>query len=110
MDEFISRDEVQQIARLARLRLSDAEIESLRVELTAILEHMNALRALDTDGIEPMTHVATAEARSGSGGLRADEADISLPANLALAQAPRRSDDFFVVPNSIAPGDPERDA
>ena len=98
MAELLSRDDVQAIARLARLRLTDAEIESLRSELTAILGHMDALRELDTKGVEPMTHAAPAQ-RS----LRADAAGASLSTEVALAAAPRRADDFFAVPNVIAP-------
>lgn len=97
MAESISRDDVQEIARLARLRLSDAEIDSLRVDLSAILEHMDALREVDTDGVEPMTHVVPA-----THALRADVLDVSLPVDTALSQAPRHGDGFFVVPNIIA--------
>lgn len=102
MDEFISRDDVQAIAKLARLRLTDAEVEPLRRDLTAILQHMEALRELDTEGVAPMTHVIPVASCT-----RPDTVAPSLSASVALAQAPRRSDDFFVVPNVIASGDTE---
>ena len=97
MAELISPSDVREIARLARLELTEREVESLGVELSAILEHMNALQALSTDDVEPMTHVVAQVS-----GLRADDREPSLPVETALAQAPRRRDDFFAVPGIIA--------
>ena len=52
----ITRSEVEELAQLARLRLGEDELERLRGELGAILEYVDALRAVDTEGVVPMTH------------------------------------------------------
>lgn len=95
----ITRDEVREIALLARLELEDAEIDRLRGELAAILEYVEKLRALDTTGVEPMTHAVPMDCP-----LRDDAALPSFSPDEALAAAPRRSEDFFVVPRVIEAG------
>jgi aspartyl-tRNA(Asn)/glutamyl-tRNA(Gln) amidotransferase subunit C len=92
----ISKAEVEEIALLARLRLDDAEVERLRGELTAILGYAERLQALDTDGVEPMTHAVPLDCP-----LRPDAVAPSLPADAALADAPQRIEDFFAVPRII---------
>jgi len=92
----LTRKDVDEIAVLARLALTDDEAERLRGELGAILVHMEALAALDTDGVEPMTHAVPMELR-----LRDDEVEPSMPVDDALGQAPDRADDFFQVPKII---------
>lgn len=99
MAETLSHEDVAEIARLARLALNRDEIESLRVELSAILEHMDALQTLDTEGVEPMTHAVPMTLR-----LRDDTPAPSLPVDRALAGAPDRVDDYFQVPNIIKAG------
>ena len=54
----LTREEVLEIALLARLHLDDDEVDRLQGELSSILEHMEALRAIETN-IEPMTHAVT---------------------------------------------------
>ncbi len=96
----IDRDEVLATARLARLALSEPAGERLTRELGAILEHMDVLRALDTAGIEPMTHaVPTAMP------LRPDVVEETLPNERALSGAPASDDGYFVVPKIIDRGD-----
>jgi aspartyl-tRNA(Asn)/glutamyl-tRNA(Gln) amidotransferase subunit C len=92
----LTRKDVDEIALLARLSLTDDEAERLRGELAAILHHMETLSALDTTGVEPMTHAVPMELR-----LRADEVEPSMPVDDAVGQAPDRSDDFFQVPKII---------
>jgi aspartyl-tRNA(Asn)/glutamyl-tRNA(Gln) amidotransferase subunit C len=92
----ITRDEVLEIALLARLRLSEAEVERLRAELASILDYMDKLRGLDTEGVEPMTHAVPLDCP-----LRPDQPAPSLSADEALAGAPQRSDDLFTVPRII---------
>ena len=99
----LSADDVAEIARLARLELAADEIESLRGDLTAILDHMAILQTLDTDGVEPMTHAVPMDLR-----LRRDEIAPSLPVDTALAGAPEHADDHFQVPNIIETGSGER--
>jgi aspartyl-tRNA(Asn)/glutamyl-tRNA(Gln) amidotransferase subunit C len=102
MAQTLSYQEVAEIARLARLELTQGEIESLGAELSAILEHMDALKALDTQGVEPMTHAVPMTLR-----LREDEAGESLPVDRALSGAPDRAGDYFQVPNIIKPAQGE---
>ncbi len=92
----LTRDDVEQIALLARLALTAAEVEAMRIDLSAILVHMDALAEVDTTGIEPMTHAVPMTLP-----LRADEPAPSLPAEVALADAPDPVDDLFCVPHII---------
>ena len=92
----LSRSDVEHVARLARLALSDAEIEKMREQLTAILAHIDTLRALDTEQVEPTSHAVPME-----NVMRDDEPRPSLPQEEMLANAPDRSADFFRVPRII---------
>ncbi len=83
MRRVIDRDEVLHVARLARLRLDEDEIEPLARELSAILDHVAHIDELDLEGVVPTTHVVEM-----TGALRADEPRASLPREVALAQAP----------------------
>ena len=76
------------MARLARLELSDDEVEPMARELSAVLDHIAKIEELDLDDVEPTTHVVEV-----TGGLRADEPRPSLPREVALAQAPAVSGD-----------------
>ncbi len=96
----LSLKEVEEIALLARLSLEPGEAERLRGDLSAILRYVDKLRACDTTGIEPMTHAVPMDCP-----LRVDDVAPSLPADAALAAAPRRSDDFFELPRIIDTGD-----
>jgi aspartyl-tRNA(Asn)/glutamyl-tRNA(Gln) amidotransferase subunit C len=92
----ISRHDVEHVARLSRLALSDAEIEKMREQLAAILAHIDTLRALDTEQVEPTSHAVPME-----NVMREDEPTPSLPQDAMLANAPDRSADFFRVPRII---------
>jgi aspartyl-tRNA(Asn)/glutamyl-tRNA(Gln) amidotransferase subunit C len=94
---MIDREQVLHVARLARLRLSEDEIEPMASELSAVLEHVAHIGELDLDGVEPSTHVVEV-----SGRLRADEPEPCLPREVALAQAPAVRDDGFLVPSPQA--------
>lgn len=96
MSELLSHDEVRAIARLARLALTDDEVESLRGDLSAILAHMDALRALDTEGVPPMTHAVPMPLH-----VRDDRVEPSLPVNTVLGQAPEHAGGHFQVPHII---------
>ena len=97
MRAVIDRDEVLHVARLARLQLSEDEIEPMARELSAVLDHIATIAQLDLDDVAPTTHVVEI-----SGGLRADEPWDSLPCEVALAQAPAVSNDGFSVPSPQA--------
>jgi len=92
----LTREEVEEIAYLARLALSAAEVERMREELSAILAHMDALAEVDTSGVAPMTHAVPMDLR-----LRPDEPQPSLPTEVALAGGPDPRDGSFQVPHII---------
>lgn len=92
----LTRDEVLELAHLARLALTEDEIERFRTELAQILTHMEALAEVPTVGVPPMTHAIPMDLR-----LRPDEAAASLPVEVALAAAPDKVDGQFRVPNVI---------
>jgi aspartyl-tRNA(Asn)/glutamyl-tRNA(Gln) amidotransferase subunit C len=85
--------EVENVARLARLMVSDDDVQRLSEQLNAILQYMDKLDALDTGGIEPMAHALALETP-----YREDEIQPSLNSEEALANAPWREDSFFKVP------------
>jgi aspartyl-tRNA(Asn)/glutamyl-tRNA(Gln) amidotransferase subunit C len=94
----ITAEEVRELALLARLRLSDPEVTAMTDNLGAILEYVDALRALDIAAVEPMTHAVPFDCPT-----REDEVKPSLSPDEALANAPRRDGSFFQVPR-IVPG------
>jgi aspartyl-tRNA(Asn)/glutamyl-tRNA(Gln) amidotransferase subunit C len=94
----LTPDEVRELALLARLALSEQEVTRMTGDLGAILTYVDALRELDTTGVEPMTHAVPFDCP-----LRDDVVQPSLPVDAALANAPRREASFFQVPR-IVPG------
>ncbi len=92
----IDRQAVDHVARLARLDLSEEERERMQAELTAILEHAEKIQELDLDRIEPTSH--SIPLRNVT---RPDEVTPSLPAEVALANAPRVEDGRFRVPRIL---------
>lgn len=95
----IARAEVFKVAKLARLELTEGEVDTLAVELAAVLEHMASLERLDTEGVPPASDVMTRGAP-----LRADEVRPGLTPAEALAGAPATEDGAFVVPRILATG------
>ena len=94
---MIDREQVLHVARLARLELSEEEIERMAGELSGILEHVDRITALDLDWVEPTTHVVEL-----ANVLRPDEPDPSLPREVALEPAPDPADGAFRVPSPQA--------
>jgi aspartyl-tRNA(Asn)/glutamyl-tRNA(Gln) amidotransferase subunit C len=94
---MIDRDEVLHVARLARLHLSDEEIEPMARELSVVLDHVARIGELDLDSVPPTTHVAELTGR-----LRADEPRACLPREVVLGQAPAVSGEGFLVPSPQA--------
>ena len=92
----ISSEDVRHVARLARLALSDDELERMRAEMSAILDYMDTLRSLDTKGVEPTSHAVPLR-----NVMREDEPAPSLPLDDMLANAPDRDGDTFRVPRII---------
>ena len=93
---MISRQDVEHVARLSRLALSDAEIERMREQLSSILAYIDALRALDTAGVEPTSHAVPMV-----NVMRDDENSPCLSRDEALANVPERSGDYARVPKII---------
>jgi aspartyl-tRNA(Asn)/glutamyl-tRNA(Gln) amidotransferase subunit C len=91
---MIDRDQVLHVARLARLRLSDDEVERMTGELSQILEHVEKMDELDLDGVEPTSHVVELQ-----NVLREDVPRESLPRERALEQAPDPAEGGFRVPS-----------
>ncbi len=92
----IHPDEVREIAVLARLALTDQEIERMTKDLDAILEYVDTLKQLDTEGVPPMTHAVPFDCP-----LRPDVEGLPLPVDEALRNAPRREQSFFQVPRVV---------
>ena len=89
----INRAEVEHVARLARLALTDDEIESLTRDLAKILDHAAEVSALDTSGVPPTAHPLPLR-----NVLRADAARRGLDRDEVLAAAPEAEDNRFRVP------------
>lgn len=94
---MIDRDQVLHVAQLARLRLSDDEVDRMAVELSSILDHVERISELDLTGVEPTSHVVEV-----ANALRPDEPTPCLPREVALAAAPDRTEDGFRVPSPQA--------
>lgn len=91
---MIDRQEVLHVARLARLRLGDDELERMAGELSQILGHIEKIGQLDLEGVQPTAHVVALE-----NVLRADEPRPSMDPARALEQAPEAADGGFRVPS-----------
>jgi aspartyl-tRNA(Asn)/glutamyl-tRNA(Gln) amidotransferase subunit C len=93
----LTPDEVRWVAHLARLDLSDAELETMTRQLAAIVGYVDQLQQIDTEGVEPLAH-----ALAVSNVFRDDELVPSLSVDEALANAPdrrdARGDSFYSVP------------
>lgn len=89
----LTTTEVRWVAHLARLELSEADVQHLTPQLESILDYMRQLQGVNTDGVEPLAHALEVH-----NVLRADEPAPSLPVADALANAPDRQGEFFGVP------------
>jgi aspartyl-tRNA(Asn)/glutamyl-tRNA(Gln) amidotransferase subunit C len=91
---MLDRDQVLHVARLARLELSDDEVERMASELSHVLDHIEKIRELDLDGVPPTSHVVDSAAP-----LRADVPTPCLDRDVVLEQAPEPVDGGFGVPS-----------
>jgi aspartyl-tRNA(Asn)/glutamyl-tRNA(Gln) amidotransferase subunit C len=92
----VDQETVRKIARLARIRVTDTEIKALEGELTTILQWVEQLDEVSTDGVAPMTSVVAMDMPSrediiNDGGIAAD----------IVANAPMKEDHYFVVPKVV---------
>ena len=96
MSDAISRKDVAHVAQLARLQLTDEEIELFTTQLAAVLDHADALRRLDTEGVVPMAHPLPVR-----NVLRDDVPTPGLDRDEVLAVAPAAEDGRFRVPRIL---------
>ena len=89
----LTTDQVRWVAHLARLELSDVELTPLTRDLAAIVDYVNQLQNVNTEGVEPLAHAVEL-----TNVFRADDPAPSLPVAAALANAPQRKGDFYAVP------------
>jgi len=92
----ITREEVRHVAKLARLDLTDAEVDRMTGQLDAILSYVAKLDELDTAGVAVTTHT-----QQVVNAFRDDAVRASLPRELALANGPEQNGEAFVVPRVI---------
>lgn len=89
----LSTVEVSKVALLARLKLTDSELEKFTTQLNAIVGYVEQLQELNTDDVEPMAHPLPLQ-----NVFRADEVRPSLAQDKALANAPKSTNEFYLVP------------
>ena len=92
----ISIQEVEHIARLARLELTEEEKKRFQVELGKIIEYFDQLKKLDTSNVSPMTHAVPIE-----NVLREDESKSCLSVEEVLKNAPEKKESYFQVPKVV---------
>ena len=92
----LTRADVEHVARLARLALTDDELDHLTADLAAVLEHAADVAALDLDGVPPTAHPLPLR-----NVLRADEVRPTLDRDEVLAAAPASEDGRFRVPRIL---------
>jgi aspartyl-tRNA(Asn)/glutamyl-tRNA(Gln) amidotransferase subunit C len=90
---MLDRSQVLHVARLARLELSEEEVQKMAAELSKVLDHIEKIRELDLEGVPPTSHVVEV-----TDALRADEPGPCLPASVVLAAAPEPLEGGFGVP------------
>jgi aspartyl-tRNA(Asn)/glutamyl-tRNA(Gln) amidotransferase subunit C len=93
---MITREDVEHVARLARLELNDDELERMREQLNAILGYIDKLRELDVTNVEPTSHAVPLV-----NVMREDEVVPCFPQDQMLANAPDRVGELFRVPRII---------
>lgn len=96
---MLTPEEVRHVAMLARVGLTDVEVETMRVHLAQLLDYIAMLDEVDTSTVEP-----TAQVLAQSNVLRADVARASLAPQEVLANAPRKEEHFFRVPAVMGEG------
>ncbi len=92
----ITKEEVERVAHLARLHLSELELQTMTSQLDTILSYVAKLNELNTVGVQPMTH-----AFAVSNAFRDDVVADSLARDEALANSPCQNGETFVVPRII---------
>jgi aspartyl-tRNA(Asn)/glutamyl-tRNA(Gln) amidotransferase subunit C len=96
MAQRIDQSEVKKVAKLARLELTETELEEFTSQLSAILDYVAKMNELDTEKVEPLAHCLPI-----SNVFRQDVVKPSLGTEKALANAPERDNEFFKVPKIL---------
>ena len=96
MTEPLSADDVRKVAELARLKLTPEELQTYSAQLSKLLEYVDVLNEVDTEGVEPMAHAV-----EQVNVFRDDVVLPSLPREDALANAPRTNGRTFLVPQIL---------
>jgi aspartyl-tRNA(Asn)/glutamyl-tRNA(Gln) amidotransferase subunit C len=99
MSERISREQVEHVARLAQLGLTDEELGRMETQLSRILEAIDALRDVDTSHVGPTAQVIALE-----NVMRDDAVTPPMPREAVLANAPQRDEAFVRVPTVLEEG------
>jgi aspartyl-tRNA(Asn)/glutamyl-tRNA(Gln) amidotransferase subunit C len=89
----LSRSDVEKVALLARLRLTDAELETITGQLADIVGYVDLLSEVNTNGVEPMAHAIEL-----ANVFRDDKVAASLPRGEALGNAPHHDERGYLVP------------
>jgi aspartyl-tRNA(Asn)/glutamyl-tRNA(Gln) amidotransferase subunit C len=89
----LTRQEVEKVSLLARLRLTSEELDRMTVQMGQIVAYVESLAELDTEAVEPMAH-----ALDVANVFADDEPRLSLPRDEALANAPHHDREFYLVP------------
>ena len=96
MAASLTRAEVLKVATLARLKLTDAEVDDCTAKLDSILAYVDSLNEVATDEVEPLVHAVEL-----SNVFRADEVTVSLSREAAFSNAPKTDGQFFLVPQIL---------
>jgi len=96
MEQRIDAQQVRKVAKLARLELTEAEVEEFTSQLGAILQYVAKMNELDTRDVEPLAHCLPI-----SNVFRTDVVSESMEVEKTLANAPQRDDSFFKVPKIL---------
>jgi aspartyl-tRNA(Asn)/glutamyl-tRNA(Gln) amidotransferase subunit C len=91
-----AKEIVEHVAELSRIKLDEDETEKMIKELGEVIEYMDILQGLDTEGVEPMSHVFPI-----TNVMREDEVTPSFEREDILRNAPERTDETLVVPKTI---------
>ena len=98
---MLDRKQVRHVARLARLSLSETEVEQFAAQLSAVLGYIERLQSIDVANVEPLQFAGDQTAAQATSSLRDDEARPGLPRDRALQAAPSHDGAAFLVPRII---------
>ena len=96
MAEVISDETIEDVGILAKLELYDAEKEAAKKDMASMLDYIDKLNELDTNGVEPLSHVFPMHNVFREDVVTNEDGSVA-----ALANAPERRDDAFVVPKTV---------